>query len=362
MPRGPGARVTVGLALTLLMLTSAIGAVSVDLGSRQASAAAAERQERSDLASTTRLTAQAELYVAAQRSGALEAALAAIADADDVVVVASGVIEAEAVLPLDQAVADLRTLVDTAGLRPSGTGVAPADGTARDQLAPPRIEATGVVADIPQTPPPDESLAMLGLSASTRMLELADEVADLTDQVRMLADAAALLRAAAEAAAAEEQAAARVAAEQAANELARKIAAADASPNGAIPHDLLCGVGFDPGVLLRCDAAAALEELDRAFRARFGHDLDVSSSYRDYPTQVAARESKGSLAAEPGTSNHGRGLAVDLDGFGAVGQFDRPYYLWMREKAAGVGWTHPAYMGPGGSGPQEPWHWEYGTD
>ena len=41
---------------------------------------------------------------------------------------------------------------------------------------------------------------------------------------------------------------------------------------------------------------------------------------------------------------------------------DDPYstYRWMRENGPAFGWHHPAIMRPGGGGPQEPWHWEYG--
>ena len=103
-----------GLALTVLMVIGAIGGVSADLGSRQALAAAAtvERLDRIHGASTVRLTAQAELYSTAQRAAALDAALAAIADAGDVVVVASGMVQAEEVSPLDEAVAELKTALE----------------------------------------------------------------------------------------------------------------------------------------------------------------------------------------------------------------------------------------------------------
>jgi LAS superfamily LD-carboxypeptidase LdcB len=63
----------------------------------------------------------------------------------------------------------------------------------------------------------------------------------------------------------------------------------------------------------------------------------------------------------PGTSNHGWGLAVDLGGIGGLGQFDRPGYRWLQEHAGAHGWHHPRIMEPGGGGPQEPWHWEFGT-
>ena len=52
------------------------------------------------------------------------------------------------------------------------------------------------------------------------------------------------------------------------------------------------------------------------------------------------------------------GLAVDLcdgveDGAGSA------TYGWLREHAAGYGWQNPAWARRFGSGPYEPWHWEY---
>ena len=362
----PGAGVALGLGLTVLMLVGAIGGVSADLGSRQSALAtterlaAAERMERVELASTARLTAQAEEYAAAQRSAALDAARVAIADAGDVVVVAAGIVRVEEYSPLDRAVEELRVLVETALPTPAAGPATSIDPVSPVAPVTPRNATTGVLADVPPAPTVDTPSGVLDLRTSARMIELATEVADLTEQVRMLAEAAALELAAAQAAAAEELAAAQAtAAAEAAAELARKVAAVEASPNGAVPHRLLCGVGFDAGVLLRCDAAAALDGLNAAFRERFGRDLSVSGSYRDYSTQVVTKENRGALAAEPGTSNHGRGLAVDFNGFGGVGQFDRPYYLWMKDNASRFGWVHPAYMAPGGAGPLEPWHWEY---
>ena len=205
----------------------------------------------------------------------------------------------------------------------------------------------------------------LDLEASARMLAVAQEVAALSAQIKLLADDVAAELAAAEEAAeaqrAAERAAQLAAIEAAARNLRTRIAATDAAPNGAIPLRLLCGVDFAKGALLRCDAAAALEDLNRAYRRAFGRNLDVSSTYRDLAGQVAAREAKGDLAATPGTSQHGRGLAVDFSGFGSVGEFSDPDYLWMAKHAAAYGWVHPPAMGPGGSGPLEPWHWEFGT-
>jgi len=251
------------------------------------------------------------------------------------------------------------TAVDTGADAVASASAAPA-ATSRASGAP-ASDAETAAPTPPDSAQPLSSvdvLEALDADTSDRLLEVAEEVTELVTQLRIATQEAAAAQLAA-AAAAE---AARVAAEEAAAaELARKVAAADAAPNGDIPADVLCGVSFAPGVLLRCDAAADLERLDAAFREYFGHDISISDSYRDYAGQVLARDTRGDLAATPGTSNHGRGLAIDLNGFGELGQFDRPYYVWMSAHAADYGWLHPVYMNPGGTGPLEPWHWEYKT-
>ncbi len=131
--------------------------------------------------------------------------------------------------------------------------------------------------------------------------------------------------------------------------------------NGRIPADALCAVPFATSHRLQCDAADALADLNEAYREAFGTDLAVVSSYRTLEAQVSLRASKGGLAARPGTSNHGWGIAVDLGGIGSLGDFSKPGYKWLQEHAGEFGWNHPRGMEPGGSGPQEPWHWEFGT-
>jgi hypothetical protein len=128
--------------------------------------------------------------------------------------------------------------------------------------------------------------------------------------------------------------------------------------NGQIPSSVLCDLSWVPGEQLRCDAAAALEDLNGAFRAAFGRNLGVADGYRSYADQVAVAASRGALAAVPGTSNHGLGQAVDLSG--GVESFGSAEYGWMVANAGKYGWEHPAWAEPGGSKP-EPWHWEYGT-
>ena len=133
----------------------------------------------------------------------------------------------------------------------------------------------------------------------------------------------------------------------------------DGYTNGNIPLDVLCPVEFAPTQHLRCDAAEALARMNAAYRQVFGHDMVISGSYRSLPDQVITRAAKGGLAAVPGTSNHGWGLAVDLgDGMDSYGSAQ---YAWLKVNAVLFGWHHPTYMDQGGRGPHEPWHWEFGT-
>ena len=200
----------------------------------------------------------------------------------------------------------------------------------------------------------------LTLDDSARLVAAAQRVLDLSAGVQIALSDALAERAAAEAAAAAAVDAARAAAVEA-GKAVDLVEAARTSPNGQIPEQYLCGVNFQQKVLLRCDAAQALEALNRAYRAATGHSLGVTSSYRSAAEQAVLHAEKGDLAAAPGTSNHGWGLAVDLAGAGRLGQFDTPLYLWLTANAPAYGWHHPRYMGPGGSGPLEPWHWEYDT-
>ena len=88
---------------------------------------------------------------------------------------------------------------------------------------------------------------------------------------------------------------------------------------------------------MRTDAAAA------------GVNIGVTDSYRSYDEQVALANrkgvySQGGLAAVPGTSNHGLGIALDLD-------LDPKGQAWMRANGASYGFTENV--------PREPWHWEF---
>ena len=126
-------------------------------------------------------------------------------------------------------------------------------------------------------------------------------------------------------------------------------------PNGLVPPSALCPLG-PAGHALRCDAAAAWRALSAAYAAALGSPLCITDSYRGYAAQVRLYGEKPALAAVPGTSDHGWGLAVDL--CGGVDAFGTAPYAWMVANAGRFGFEHPTWADPG-NGREEPWHWEY---
>ena len=126
--------------------------------------------------------------------------------------------------------------------------------------------------------------------------------------------------------------------------------------NGAIPAAALCPLWGAPGHRLRADAAAAFEGLAKAYAAEFGSPLCVTDSYRPLASQVRLYAVKPTLAARPGTSNHGWGTALDL--CGGIQSFGTTEHAWMLSHAPLYGWFHPGWAEPSGSKP-EPWHWEF---
>lgn len=126
--------------------------------------------------------------------------------------------------------------------------------------------------------------------------------------------------------------------------------------NGRIPAVAMCPLKSAPGHMLRCDAARAFDSLSAAFKQSFGRPISVTDSYRTYEQQVILKRRKGRMAATPGRSNHGWGLAVDLGG--GINMFGAKEHAWMRANAPKFGWDHPMWARQNGSLP-EPWHWEF---
>ncbi|WP_181435912.1 phage tail tape measure protein [Curtobacterium sp. MCSS17_006] len=124
--------------------------------------------------------------------------------------------------------------------------------------------------------------------------------------------------------------------------------------NGQLPKSALSKVsGFTggPGVgpiggYLRKAAAVAWEAMQRSF----GGGLSLTEGYRDLANQQmrysAYRAGRGNLAATPGTSVHGYGLAADVGGGSQA---------WMRANGPRFGW-YPTGLS---FAQREPWHFEY---
>jgi len=133
-------------------------------------------------------------------------------------------------------------------------------------------------------------------------------------------------------------------------------------PNGLIPSSALCTLWTNRNHRLRADAANSFDAMSKAHQVKFGVRLCLTDSYRSLAAQIDVKRRKGFLAATPGTSNHGWGLAVDLC---APGTQDNPQPwnvgtasdVWLHENAPKFGWVHPSWAHAGGSKP-ESWHWE----
>ncbi|WP_130511372.1 M15 family metallopeptidase [Krasilnikovia cinnamomea] len=117
--------------------------------------------------------------------------------------------------------------------------------------------------------------------------------------------------------------------------------------NGKIPASALGQVG-DTRHRLWAPAAESLTKMI-ADAKKDGVKIGITDSYRSYDEQVdlvrrKGLYSQGGLAAKPGTSEHGWGMAADLD-------LNAKALAWMR--------THAAKYGFDENVPRETWHWAY---
>ncbi len=117
--------------------------------------------------------------------------------------------------------------------------------------------------------------------------------------------------------------------------------------NGKIPANALEKVGTTRHKLW----APAAESLNQMIgdAKKEGVDIGITDSYRPYEEQVdlARRKglySQGGLAAKPGTSEHGWGMATDLD-------LNSKALGWMRQNAEKYGFVNNVA--------RENWHWAY---
>jgi D-alanyl-D-alanine carboxypeptidase len=117
--------------------------------------------------------------------------------------------------------------------------------------------------------------------------------------------------------------------------------------NGRIPADALEKVGNTRHKLW----APAAESLNQMITdaEKDGVKIGITDSYRPYAEQVdlAHRKglySQGGLAAKPGTSEHGWGMAADLD-------LNSKALSWMRQNGEKYGFVNNVA--------RENWHWAY---
>ena len=258
--------------------------------------------------------------------------------------------------------ADPRALSDLAHLRASLGSAAASGASALEQLDEERARGDELVAErdrlrreaLARKKALDAQLAALRAEARTVTAEL-ERTADRLRraQAREAREAAS----AAERAAAARRAAALGAATGATGGTPGCGGVREGAVNGYLGDSDLCGVRTVPGHRLRTDAARAFDSLNELRIAQTGKPLCITDSYRSYPEQVDVFRRKPALAAVPGRSNHGWGLALDL-GCGAQ-NFGSEVDDWLLANAPTYGWRRPAWAQPGGSKP-EPWHWEYG--
>jgi hypothetical protein len=149
--------------------------------------------------------------------------------------------------------------------------------------------------------------------------------------------------------------------------------------NGQIPASALVGISGRAGARLLAGPAASWERVFAEVHRRFGwHPTPTGSSdaYRELAQQVStfldryvpARTGDGfygdvrwwngvryvrkkgkAAAAVPGTSNHGKGRAVDVTGLGGFGG---TRYAQFAQVAIPLGWSNAE-----GRSVNEPWHW-----
>ncbi len=145
--------------------------------------------------------------------------------------------------------------------------------------------------------------------------------------------------------------------------------------NGEIPLDKLTKIsgfilpnGQKTSAYFELNAAAAFNELNKEFIKKFGKPIEFDgpgSNYRTYEQQNTLwkmyKDGTGNLAATPGTSNHGWGLALDINGITNTGKFNSPLYKWLWENGKKWQIHNPSWAREGKS-TREWWHWEYYGD
>ena len=99
------------------------------------------------------------------------------------------------------------------------------------------------------------------------------------------------------------------------------------------------------------DAYRVLAVQERVFLQRYIPQATGGGIYSDIRWYRGVRYVRrhGAAAAVPGTSNHGRGLAIDVAN---VGPFGGKFHEWLLKSGPALGWSNTEGRSVG-----EPWHW-----
>lgn len=116
----------------------------------------------------------------------------------------------------------------------------------------------------------------------------------------------------------------------------------------------LQGGGFGGRAGTVPQASNAFNAMEQAYSKVFGGGIPITEGFRSYQGQVDAwnrYQRGGPMAAKPGTSMHGKGIALDLGG--AFQNANSAQHKWLQRNGAQFGWYWI------GKQYGEPWHWEY---
>ena len=144
--------------------------------------------------------------------------------------------------------------------------------------------------------------------------------------------------------------------------------------NGRLPDEALVTVSTHGSYACRVAAVGGAADawmLLVEVAAVDGVDIEGGWCYRTYEEQLAVWTSRRCYVpgncdgdpypptAEPGTSVHGWGLAIDIWGAADLTlSCNSPEFGWMQVNGPRFGWVHPAWAHCGQPA-AEPWHWEF---
>lgn len=96
--------------------------------------------------------------------------------------------------------------------------------------------------------------------------------------------------------------------------------------------------------------------------------MDVQDRLFNWPLYESTGKKQtyqGNACAPPGTSLHGWGQAVDIDGLHGANKSvaGNKKFAWLMENSKKYNWIKPSWANTGSGPSYEPWHFEYtGTD